>query len=364
MTTDYERELDAAWQRHLAPRAPDAPTVISTFAGCGGSSLGYSIAGYRELAVVEWNDHACDTLRLNYPHVHVFQGDIKDVQVADVLAVTGLQPGELTVFDGSPPCQGFSTSGNRQVDDPRNQLFREYVRLLSGLAPRGFVMENVSGMVKGKMRLLFREIVEALSQAGPGYTVRAWLLNSADYGVPSARPRVLFIGTRSDLGIEPSVPQPTSRRRTVREALEGLTDPGPYVVPHNKGARLAPFIPPGGSGADAFGAVGLKESFYNLGRAAWDKPAPTIMSTLNDRRAGLLHPEHDRFLGVEELKRVCSYPAAFQFAGTPRQPERGETKTYVHDVWARIGNSVMPLFMAKVAEHLAALLAPTGEAAA
>jgi DNA (cytosine-5)-methyltransferase 1 len=96
------------------------------------------------------DDNAVQTFKLNFPDVPVYHGDIAKLSVDEVLRMTGLQPGELDVFDGSPPCQGFSTAGKRVMDDPRNQLFREYVRLLQGLQPKVFVMENVSGMVKGR----------------------------------------------------------------------------------------------------------------------------------------------------------------------------------------------------------------------
>jgi DNA (cytosine-5)-methyltransferase 1 len=124
---DYPAFLEACWQEHLKPKAEDAPTVISLFAGCGGSSLGYSMAGYRELLAVEWDDHAVETLKLNFPDVPVWHGDIAKFSVEECLRITGLQPGELDVLDGSPPCQGFSTAGKRKMDDGRNQLFREYV---------------------------------------------------------------------------------------------------------------------------------------------------------------------------------------------------------------------------------------------
>jgi DNA (cytosine-5)-methyltransferase 1 len=106
------------------------------------------MAGFRELLAVEWDDNAVATFRLNFPDVPVYHGDIARLSVEQVLEMTGLQPGELDVFDGSPPCQGFSTAGKRQMDDPRNQLFREYVRLLRGLRPKVFVMENVSGLCR------------------------------------------------------------------------------------------------------------------------------------------------------------------------------------------------------------------------
>src|SRR3990167_8578328 len=163
---DYLNILEAAWQDHLKPKESDAPTVVSLFAGCGGSSLGYSMAGFRELLAVEWDANAAECLRANFPDVEVYHGDVTKLEGEEALYLTGLVPGQLDVLDGSPPCQGFSTAGRRQTDDPRNGLFREYVRLLGVFKPRAFVMENVSGMVKGKMRLLFVEILEELKKAG------------------------------------------------------------------------------------------------------------------------------------------------------------------------------------------------------
>jgi DNA (cytosine-5)-methyltransferase 1 len=192
--SSYQDILSEAWEQHLAPRAQDAPTVISLFAGAGGSSLGYSMAGYRELLAVEWDANAVETFKLNFPGVPVYHGDIAKLSVEDVLAKTGLQPGELDVLDGSPPCQGFSTAGKRDMGDDRNQLFREYVRLLRGLKPRVFVMENVSGMVKGKMKLIFVEILKELKASGYIH-------------VPQSRQRLIFIGVREDVVGEPEHPK-------------------------------------------------------------------------------------------------------------------------------------------------------------
>lgn len=90
------------------------------------------MAGYRELLAVEWDNNAVDTFKLNFPDVPVYHGDITKLSVDECLKMTRLESGELDVLDGSPPCQGFSTAGKRVMDDPRNQLFREYVRLLRG----------------------------------------------------------------------------------------------------------------------------------------------------------------------------------------------------------------------------------------
>jgi DNA (cytosine-5)-methyltransferase 1 len=124
----YLEALDSAWRDHLAPRAEDAPTVISLFAGCGGSSLGYGMAGYRELLAVEWDANAVETFRLNFPDVPVYHGDIAALDVEKCLSLAGIAPGELDVLDGSPPCQGFSTAGKREMGDDRNQLFHEFRR--------------------------------------------------------------------------------------------------------------------------------------------------------------------------------------------------------------------------------------------
>ena len=194
---NYPAYLEACWQQHLKPKDRNAPTVVSLFAGCGGSSLGYSMAGFRELLAVEWDDHAVETFKANFPGVPVWHGDIAKLAVGEALRITGLQPGELDVLDGSPPCQGFSTAGKRKMDDGRNQLFREYIRLLRGLQPKVLIMENVSGMVKGKMKLIFVEILKELKSSG--YHVSARLMNAMYYGVPQSRQRMIFVGVREDL---------------------------------------------------------------------------------------------------------------------------------------------------------------------
>lgn len=204
---NYSELLATAYADMVAPRAPDAPTVISTFAGGGGSSMGYAMAGYHELLTTDWNKHACQCLRANGLGDEVIEGDITELSPEKILALTGLEPGDLDVLDGSPPCQGFSSIGKRVVDDERNQLFRHFCRLIDGLQPKVFVMENVTGMVKGEMKLVFAEILKELKSHG--YRVFAWVMNAKWFGVPQSRERVIFIGFRSDLGLDPAAPDPT-----------------------------------------------------------------------------------------------------------------------------------------------------------
>lgn len=338
---DYKSVLDEAWQQHLAPREPDAPTVISTFAGCGGSSLGYSMVGYRELLAVEWDDNAVETFKLNFPGVPVYHGDICKLTVEHCLELAGIEPGQLDVLDGSPPCQGFSTAGKRQMNDPRNSLFREYVRLLRGLRPKVFVMENVSGLVKGKMKLVFAEIMRELKASG--YDVKCRLMNAMYFQVPQSRQRLIWIGVREDLGQGASHPEAESRPVTVREAWYELseTEQAPSkghcwipVKPGSKTEKALRCTRPGNS-------VG---SFGGSKRLAWSKSATTVST------GGLCpgypgsswpsHPSQLRGISMREGARCMSFPDAFVFAGEWKLTARV------------IGNSVPPLFMRAIARHI------------
>ena len=337
---DYPALLDACWQEHLAPRAANAPTVISTFAGAGGSSLGYSMAGYRELLAVEWDDNAVETFRLNFPDVPVYHGDIAKLSVDECMELAGLTgPGELDVLDGSPPCQGFSTAGKRDFGDDRNQLFRQYVRLLRGLRPKVFVMENVSGMVKGIMKLIFADIMRELKASG--YIVSARLLNAMYFNVPQSRERMIFMGVREDLKNCPSHPKAESRLITVREAFSGLTDDTrDRDVPKADSITLRQMrvVKPGDRCA-------LHHSHQRL---SFDKQSATV-----DRGGGagewhIWHPAEDRPITRAEVKRLASFPDRFLFTGN------------VSDGFVRIGNSVPPLFMRAIAQHIRQLIDMTG----
>jgi DNA (cytosine-5)-methyltransferase 1 len=331
--SDYPAHLEACWQEHLVPRAADAPTVISTFAGAGGSSLGYSMAGYRELLAVEWDDNAVQTFKLNFHGVPVYHGDIAKLSVDECLSLAGIKAGKLDVFDGSPPCQGFSTAGKRMMDDPRNQLFREYVRLLRGLQPKVFVMENVSGMVKGKMKLVFAEILRELRASG--YKVSARLLNAMWFGVPQSRERMIFIGVRDDLPAVPSHPVALSDVITVRAAFERINQHGFCDKVSPALAQVIPHIPPYGDGGDV-----TRGKFFSTKRLAWDKPFRTISKDMIGTRSAMVHPNEHRPVTIAEAQRGGSFPDEYQFIGAYK------------NALPRIGNSVPPLFMRSIARHI------------
>lgn len=338
---DYPALLAEAYQQMIAPRAADAPTVISTFAGGGGSSAGYHMAGFHELLAVEWDDNAVQTLRLNFPGLDIYHGDIAKLSVDEVLQRTGLQPRQLDVLDGSPPCQGFSTAGKRDFGDDRNQLFREYVRLLRGLQPKVFVMENVSGMVKGKMKLIFVEILKELKASG--YQVSARLLNAMYFNVPQSRERMIFIGVRNDLGIGPSHPAAESVPVTPRDAFVNCNNGATKNLSQSM-ADAARIMTAGNySGTNAENAFkkarGKTSGAINTKLLSWDRTSCTLPKSVI-AETGIIHPDRERYLTIDEAKRIGAFPDPYEFIG--------DYKTQ----WARIGNSVPPLFMRSIARHI------------
>jgi DNA (cytosine-5)-methyltransferase 1 len=344
----YPDRLEAAWRDHLAPRADDAPTVVSLFAGCGGSSLGYSMAGFDERLAVEWDEQQAASFATNFPHVPLFFGDVTKLTDDEALRLARLEPGELDVLDGSPPCQGFSTAGQRHIDDPRSQLFNQYVRLLRAFRPRMFIMENVRGMVIGKMRLTFALILRELKACG--YTVSARVLTAGHYGVPQLRGRMIFIGVRDDLaarGVMPSHPQPTGRLVTVREAIFDVVNTDDEIEaakypPASKYLRYLMHLKPG----EKDNSIHPKGHYFNLSRLAWDDCAPTIMKNGGNRSwaCEACHPEEHRKVTIAELKRIGSFPDQFVLRGDFRER------------WAAVGNCVPPLFMRAIAFHVKGLL--------
>lgn len=312
------------------------PTVISTFAGCGGSSLGYHMAGFKELLAIEWEDNAVQTFKLNF-NVPVWQKDIRDCKGEDILKFCHIKKGDLDVFDGSPPCQGFSTVGKREVKDERNDLFKPYARLIDELQPKVFVMENVSGMIKGSMKGKFIEIMKTLKSMN--YNVKAKLMNAKYYGVPQSRERMIFIGVRKDLNKEPSFPKASNKLISVKEAIKGVTK-SEIKIPIGDCEQYYDKIKKGSDLASYFKSIGMKEKNFSLKKVHPNKPSNTITKLFSPGMTGLLHWEEKRFLTINELKRCSTFPDDFKFIGK------------YEEQWARIGNAVMPKFMYHIAKHI------------
>lgn len=316
--------------------SPTKFNVISTFAGGGGSSTGYRMAGGKVLLAVEWDNNAVETYKANYPDTPIFHGDINNLSVEKVLELTGLTPYELDILDGSPPCQGFSTAGKRDFCDDRNQLFRQYIRLLRGLKPKVFVMENVSGMVKGDMKLIFAEILTELKQSG--YKVTAKLLNAMYFGVPQARERMIFIGVREDLGLNPIHPKPFTKPIPIIEAFKNCKTESVKGLDQNSlYYKIWKQCKPG----EPFSKYHPKGHGFQSIKVNPTRPSNTIGKTARESGfTGLYHWSEPRILTISEIKRLGSFPDSYIFTGS------------FQDQWARIGNSVPPYLMKAIAETI------------
>lgn len=334
--------------------------VASTFSGCGGSSLGYKMAGFRVVYAAEFVPAAQDTYRANFPDTFLDPRDIRQIKPGDLLGAAGLKVGELDILDGSPPCASFSTSGKREAGwgdvkaysdtyQRTDDLFFEYARLIRGVKPRVFVAENVSGLIKGSARGMFLEFLAELRECG--YKVAARLLDAQWLGVPQQRQRLIFVGVRDDLGIEPAHPLPLRYRYSVREAIPWVrrvagteethqTDPsGALPLPDEDLDSLS--IAKYAIG-DEWGKIepgGQSDRFFSLVKPAPDKPAPTVTALAGTMSAaGIVHPTQRRKLSEGEVKRLCSFPDDFILTGSFEQR------------WERCGRAVPPMMMKHIAE--------------
>lgn len=307
------------------------PAVISTFAGCGGSSLGYQMAGFKELLAVEWDDNAVETFCLNFPDVPVYHGDIAKLTGDECMKLAGIEKGQLDILDGSPPCQGFSTAGKRKFNDPRNSLFKEYARLLSELQPKAFVMENVTGMVKGCMKQAYLAIIKTLRECG--YKAKGEVLNAMYFNVPQSRERVIIVGVREDLGIEPSHPRPQGKP-IAAGTIKSIS--APRLEHSERVSALWQRLRPGMNGSDLPESKG---NAFGLQKVDPSKPCPTILKGWT-AGTGLLHWNERRFLSIPEMSQLASFGIDYKWAGIPKQAVE------------RIGNSVPPNLMKSIAEHI------------
>jgi len=348
-------------------------TVVSTFAGCGGSALGYRMAGYNVVWANEFDAHAADCHELN-DAVRLDRRDIRAVRHEEILEACGLAEGELDVLDGSPPCQTFSTAGRRRMADPRSDLFFEYARLLRGLRPRAFVAENVSGLLKGVAKGMFKLILRELKSCG--YRVECRLLDAQWLGVPQRRQRAIFVGVREDLEAAPAFPRPLPYRYSVREAcpwiganaaqvgnsgyheeLRSVESSAGTVQSAGPGKASGWLFEPmatiqAGAGArtsSGFGHgtcrlpddVAHDTGGFVRGKPIADLPCPTVTYTgATPSAASVTHPTERRKFSIAELRRIMSFPDDFRLTGSYTQQ------------WRVLGNAVPPVMMRAIAETL------------
>jgi DNA (cytosine-5)-methyltransferase 1 len=172
------------------------PLAIDLFAGVGGMSLGFEQAGFDVVAAVEIDPIHCAAHKFNFPQAAVLPRSVVGLRAADIRIAAGIGSRAIDCVFGGPPCQGFSLIGHRVLDDPRNNLVLEFVRLVSELDARTFVFENVKGLTIGKHREFLDELVSAFDRAG--YAVRLpWrVLDAAHFGTPQHRQRLILFGSK------------------------------------------------------------------------------------------------------------------------------------------------------------------------
>ncbi|TGE08269.1 DNA cytosine methyltransferase [Hymenobacter fodinae] len=324
--------------------------VISTFSGIGGSSQGYKQAGLQVLASVEFLDYQAATYRLNHPTTRVFEKNIRELDPLKILREVGLRPGELDILDGSPPCSSFSTNGLvakgwGKVKQYGNQvqrtddLFFEYIRFLQVMQPRVFVAENVSGLIKGASKGHFNTFLDYFEKAG--YRVSAKLMNAANYGVPQARERVMFVGVRKDLQREPVFPTLDGKPKivTCEEALRGAPiDLSEDVTTSDGWRRLWSATRPGEGFEQGSQRLGGKASSFSRKRLHPKRPSNTVTAASG---GDLGHWSEPRTLYIAELKRLQSFPDSYITIGDKARQSEG------------IGRAVPPLMMEAIARTIA-----------
>ncbi len=372
-------------------------TALSLFSGAMGLDLGLERTGRFELlACVEKDRAACDTIRLNRdsgklsnPKLEVIEGDISSLEPVQILKLVGLNPGELDLLCGGPPCQSFSTAGNRgTIQDHRGTMLWQFLRFVEVMRPKFFLLENVRGLLSAGIKhrpikdrpehggsplsvdeepgSVVRQFAKDLGViAGTPYRMDCFEVNAVNYGAPQLRERALFIGNRFNAVV--NFPDPTHGPandavetdtlfgpspslkpwRTLRDAIGSLTEPAPVVMdfsPRKK--KFLAMVPPGSNWRSLPLNI-QKESMGKVwhakgGRSGWwrrlnfDLPSPTLVTMPNHAGTSLCHPTELRALSIKEYELIQEFPIDWEICGTTSQQ------------YAQVGNAV-PVRLGQVA---------------
>lgn len=364
-----------------------------------GLDVGFEKTGRFELvACVEIDNACCKTIRANVASGQIagnpiiVERDLSVLSVSEFLKITGLKPEEVDLVIGGPPCQAFSTAGNREtVQDPRGTLLWDFLRFVAGLRPKFFVMENVRGLLSAALK--HRPLAQRPNKGGtllthdeqPGSVVRLFAsdlqaipgspyhmdcfeVNAVNYGAPQLRERAIFIGNR--YGREVDFLQPThgielpaasdlfeTKRslkpwRTLRDAIGELNDPGAVTMDFSPRKKNYLAMIPEGSNWRSLPVDLQKESmgkawFAKGGRSGWwrrltfDLPCPTLVTMPNHASTSLCHPTEVRALTLREYARIQEFPDSWVFLGRPTQQ------------YAQAGNAV-PVRLGEIAGYVVA----------
>lgn len=315
--------------------------VVSLFAGCGGLDLGFIKAGHKIVFANDF-DKDCQVTYENNIGKHFWLGDVKQLD-------TSILP-EYDILTGGFPCQGFSVANlYREASDSRNELYLQIVRIISETKPKYFLAENVPGLLslgKGAIAKMilsdFKNI--GVEDGGSGYDVKMYLLNAANYGVPQARKRVIFLGVSNEIDSEK------------REIL--FQNFPPPITHDDKNPKLKPFKtlrqaignlpnPESKQAEKILNHYGLKHKVKINGymgnrKLDWDKAGPTMVGRGGGTGGPVIavHPNCERRFTVRETARIQSFPDDFEFYGS------------ISSQFRQIGNAVAVDF----AYHLGSVL--------
>mgnify|MGYP000935019896 CR=1 FL=1 len=355
------------------------PKVFDIFSGCGGMSWGLHLAGFEIIGALDNWKIALDTFKLNHPNAKLFYGDIRNFNVEQIRKDFGLAKGELDCLVGGPPCQGFSKnvpSSYRFLDDPRNQLYNDYLNFVEEFHPKVVIMENVAEIYNafdGQVRI---QILKRLQQLG--YKTEVKVLFGPDYGIPQRRSRCFFFASRTKK--HPYFPSPlysaksetnlfeeTKKYVSAWEAIsdlpelengEGANELSYDKLPQNeyqllmrngntklydhitrelKGVQLERMksIKAGQGIKDLPEKIRPKSGYSGAyGRLDYENVAPTITRWVFHPGSGRYgHPKNDRLITIREAARLQCFTDDFKFTGT-----------YIEKAH-QIGNAVPSLFM-------------------
>ena len=378
---------------------------VSLFSGAGGFCEGFKLAGWKVLCAVEADTQACLTHAENFNDVLLFRSKIERFlreEQEGTPRLKELMSEKIDVVYGGPPCQGFSQIGPRIMSDPRNRMYKEFVRVVRLLKPRAFVMENVPNMLAMNNGHFKSKIVRAFGRAGYKRIAILKALAS-EFGVPQNRRRVFFLGLRDGLAFPDDFvnaaeslikAQKAPNTVTVREALSDLPeavseDDGPLPYPkmlggrysdyqklmrldwdspllsserkrghleadalynhHTKGIRekrrrIIAEIGPGGRGDSLPPELWNGTRGHKWRRLHPDKPSYTILAQMHRDLSEWIHPKHDRWITVREAARLQSFHDGFVFMGSECQQLK------------QVGNAVPPLMGLAIARTAAGLL--------
>jgi len=327
--------------------------IISLFSGAGGLDLGFTRAGFDIVMANEYDKTIWETYERNHS-APLIKGDIRQVPTEGFPDCDGII--------GGPPCQSWSEAGAlRGIDDPRGQLFLEYIRLLEDKQPKFFLAENVSGMLANRHQEAVQNIIALFERAG--YDVHIKLVNAADFGIPQDRKRVFYVGFRKDLNCRFDFPLPSHRKITLQEAIGDLKDTAIPALPQNKTNGENCIVD-----NHEYMIGGFSSIFMSRNRVrSWDEQSFTIQA---GGRHAPIHPQAPKMTFIEQNKRefVKGYEHLYRRLSV-RECARVQTfpdtfKFYYTDVadgYKMIGNAV-PVRLANVmANAISQALSTTNE---